>query len=430
MGKRVPPHDVQAEEALLGSCMINFTAADSALKLVSPSDFYSPSHQHIFSAMRTLRGNGEPIDPVTVSAELKRHGLLEAVGGDAVLVTLQSKTPASTNVSKYAEIIIRMASYRRAIQVASDLVEACYELGGDPNDLMDKCKSDLDLAGVRIGELPDDLWRLDDYLDQPDADRAPWCIPGLLRIGWRVIIVAAEGAGKTTLLRQIAIATAQGIHPLHFGLIPPQRTLVVDLENPQDSVIDTCNPIRDLSVQLAKDEYSSDRPWLWHRPAGINLRRRTDRIAFESVIASVQPDLVCMGPLYKMYEVEARENDELASREVMSVLDDLRTRYNFGLLMEHHAPKESGGNKRKMMPYGSSLWLRWPEIGLSMEPEGNDMQVMRLGRWRGDRLPNAWPSRIERSTTWPWRGVYEAFQGPSRSDDAPVDPEEDEDPPF
>jgi len=211
---------------------------------------------------------------------------------------------------------------------------------------------------------------------------------------------------NTVLFRQVAIAAAQGIHPLDFNAIKPCRTLIVDLENPEDSVMSVCNPIRERVKNNLTTEYDPDRAWLWHRPSGINLRNRADRIAFESIIARVRPDLVCLGPLYKAYDVSANENDELAAKEVMKVLDVLRSRYSFGLLMEHHAPKESSGSKRKMMPYGSSLWMRWPEIGLGLTPEGEGADTLIVGRWRGDRLENSWPEKLHRSLTWPWQGEY------------------------
>jgi replicative DNA helicase len=212
--------------------------------------------------------------------------------------------------------------------------------------------------------------------------------------------------GKTVLFRLIGLAAAQGIHPLHFRDMPPCRTLIVDLENPDDSIIDVCEPIRAQALHRVRSEgYDPDRAWLWHRPGGVNLRKRRDRAELEAVIAHTRPTLVCLGPIYKSYRVEARESDELAGAEVMQVFDDLRTRYNFALMLEHHAPKGSGGS-RDLMPYGSSLWLRWPEIGLKLTPATPDNAIMDVGRWRGDRLENSWPTTLERSAPWPWSGIW------------------------
>jgi replicative DNA helicase len=267
-----------------------------------------------------------------------------------------------------------------------------------------------DSAAPSSVEVPSDLWVLDEFLDRPQSERPEWVIPGLARVGWRVMVVAAEGVGKTVLFRQIGLAAAQGIHPLNFRTMTPCRTLIVDLENPDDSIIDVCEPIRQQAKKFDPRSYDADRAWLWHRPGGINLRKRKDRADLEAVIAHVHPTLVCLGPIYKSYRVEARESDELAGAEVMAVFDDLRTRYGFALMLEHHAPKGSGG-ARDLMPYGSSLWLRWPEIGLKLTPATEDNSLMTVGRWRGDRLENEWPAELERSQPWPWKGLWTPTTG-------------------
>lgn len=413
-----PPHNPEAEEGLLGACLLSSDAFEKVYRLLSPADFYHPSHGIVFSKMLEMHNKGEAIDVVTLSNELSNEGTLDKVGGAAHLLSIQSGTPAISNAVNYANIIIEMAAYRRAIEIASSLVEQCFQKAADPSDLIEQAVSALGSAGVRIGDVPSDLWVLDDFLARPDSERAQWCIPGLIRKGWRVVIVAAEGVGKTVLLRQLAIAASQGIHPLRHTPMEPCRTLIIDLENPEDSIMDVCNPITERAINLSTD-YDPDRAWLWHRPSGMNFRRRQDRIALEAVINEVKPDLVCMGPLYKCYEVGARENDELAAKELMAVLDDLRTRYDFGLILEHHAPKASSGSKRVIMPYGTSLWLRWPEIGLALTPEGEGMETLTVGRWRGDRLDNDWPIKLHRSRTWPWQGEFGTSGG---GGGAPVSP--------
>jgi len=407
---RRPPNNLQAEESLLGAMLLSPDAVEKGIRALQPEDFYKPAHAHIFTAISMAFLEGEKPDPVSIAERLNRAGMLEDVGGPATLLNLQAGTPATSNAHKYIKIIVQHATYRKAIQLGAEMVEKCYQMSEEPEDIMEWARNELAVSGVRIGETPDDVYMLHDFLQRPESERPAWCIEGLLRIGWRCMIVAQEGAGKTVLMRQIAIAAAQGIHPFNYSEIPPCRSLIVDLENPDDAVMDTCNPILEQTLGAVGDDYDPDRAWLWHRPSGINIRNRADRITFEAVLAHVRPGLVCIGPLYKMYEVGPRDNDEQAAREVMAVLDDLRSRYKFGLIMEHHAPKETAGTKRKMMPYGSSLWLRWPEIGLSLNPESTtegDFSVMKVGRWRGDRNENSWPTKLRRGGKWPWEGEYE-----------------------
>lgn len=400
------PHDLDAENAVLGAMMLRSDVIEEVSGLVSATDFYKPANRIIYTVMVDMWGRGQPIDTVTLASAIKEQGFLDKIGGSGTLIGLMADVPSTSAAKNYAETVVKMATYRRAIDVAKELLDDAYDLAGDPNDIIDRARGALETIEVRLGEIPPDAYVLDEYLARPDSERPDWVVPGLIREGWRVMVVAGEGVGKTVLFRQIAILAAQGVHPLHFQPMPPARALVVDLENPEDSVMDVCRPINERVKGRVKEGFDPDRAWLWHRPAGINLRNRADRIALETVIAHVRPNLVCMGPLYKAYEVKANESDEQAAREIMAVLDDLRTRYRFGLMLEHHAPKETSGSKRKLMPYGSSLWLRWPEIGINLYPGERGVETLHVGRWRGDRLENEWPESINRTEQFPWTGTW------------------------
>jgi replicative DNA helicase len=87
-------------------------------------------------------------------------------------------------------------------------------------------------------------------------------------------------------------------------------------------------------------------------------------------------------------------------------LDDLRGRYGFALILEHHAP-HGPAKDRQMRPFGSSLWLRWPEFGIALRRDPNDKTALNVGRWRGDRVKASWPDRLVRGKTWPWNGRWD-----------------------
>ena len=101
-GSRVPPHNLDAEESLLGGMMLSRDVVNQIAEMgVSADHFYKPTHQHVFSAMRGLMANGQPVDVVTVSDELRRNGLLEECGGAAALLELQNNTPSVANSGRY-----------------------------------------------------------------------------------------------------------------------------------------------------------------------------------------------------------------------------------------------------------------------------------------------------------------------------------------
>jgi replicative DNA helicase len=138
---RVPPNDLDAEESLLGAMLLSTDAIDDALETLDPSDFYKPAHGHVFEAIRDLNVRGEPADPVTVADELRRANLLEAVGGESVLVSLQAGTPATTNASRYARIVRDHAVLRRLIGVAGEIAELGYSLPDDVPSAVDTAES-------------------------------------------------------------------------------------------------------------------------------------------------------------------------------------------------------------------------------------------------------------------------------------------------
>ena len=182
------------------------------------------------------------------------------------------------------------------------------------------------------------------------------------------MIVAPEGVGKSFVLRAFAIGAASGVHPFGVpGVFEPVRTLLVDLENPPDAIDESCEPIKAQARRLG--DYEPQRMHLWHRPGGIDIRRRADRAAFEAVLSHARPDVVCLGPLYKVFHRTKGEDSEIAAEEVQQILDDLRTRFSFALVMEHHAPKGMGAAHRELAPFGSQRWMAWPELGVTLAPE-------------------------------------------------------------
>src|SRR5690606_5567120 len=126
-------------------------------------DFYKPSHGHIFEAISALYSAGEPVDVVTVAAELQRVELLDAIGGSATLLAMQGATPAVSNASRYARIIEELALLRRLIGVAGEIAELGYEIPEDVTKVVDLAESLVfDVAQRRV---TDTLAPIRDLLD-------------------------------------------------------------------------------------------------------------------------------------------------------------------------------------------------------------------------------------------------------------------------
>ena len=139
---RVPPHNLEAEESLLGAMLLGATPITAAAEVrITAADFYKPAHGHVYDAVHTLYASGQPADSVTVADELRRAGLLEAIGGHAVLAQIMSSTPATTNADRYARIVEEYALLRRLIGVAGEIAELGYSVPEDVSKALDRAES-------------------------------------------------------------------------------------------------------------------------------------------------------------------------------------------------------------------------------------------------------------------------------------------------
>jgi len=159
----VPPHNLDAEASLLGAMLLSRGAIADAIEILEPDHFYKPSHGHVFEAISTLYGSGEPADPVTVSETLARAGVLDQIGGPGFLLQLQAATPATSSAPKYARIIQEHATLRSLIGAANEIAEIGY---GRPDDVVKAVDEAENLVfQVGQGRVADTMSRMRDLLD-------------------------------------------------------------------------------------------------------------------------------------------------------------------------------------------------------------------------------------------------------------------------
>jgi len=223
--------------------------------------------------------------------------------------------------------------------------------------------------------------------DEPDQD---WLIPDLIERGDRVVFTGLEGGGKTTLLRQVTVQTAAGIHPFTLEPIPPLQVLYVDLENSRRQDRRQFRPL----VIKAGQALATGQVHLVIQPTGIDLLHQADADWLAARIEATKPDLLCIGPMYKLANGDPIKEE--VAKGVVVTLDRLRDTYRLTLLIEAHVPYGNSGGKRPERPYGASIWSRWPEFGIYLDPSGA------LRHWRGARDERAWPVALRRGGEWPW----------------------------
>lgn len=401
------PYDHAAEEACLGGLLLSRTGFDDAVSRLQPGDF-DGWRSRLFDAILDAHRHGDKVwEPSVMLTYCADHDVDPADFGQVLA------TGSSVGLRRVTDRVVNLSVARKVMSAAAELIDTARK-GIDATELVMAARdmvADLD-APLAAGATDAALSTVDEFLSTVDLKPTPWVVPGLLRAGWRCMVIGIEGSGKSVLSRQVAICAAQGLHPFTHTPIAPVRTLIVDLENPDDAIAETCRPITDRA-RGAAERYDEGRAWIYRRPEGIDLRKRADRAALERVLASCRPDLVTVGPIYKAYRQNKGETDEQAVTELQQVLDDFRVRFDFALLLEHHAPKAVGlSGKRELVPHGTALWLRWPELGIKLMPgdgEKTPETSLHLGRFRFDRMQNSWPQRIDRGgpTNWPWIGWWE-----------------------
>lgn len=138
---RIPPQNIEAEMALLGSMLLEEDAIGQVLETVREDSFYKEAHKKIFSAIVRLYQEERSIDLVTLTDLLKKEGILEEVGNVSYLTSLASFVPTAANVEQYARIIREKRILRSLIQTATQIATACYDGSEEPNLLLDKAES-------------------------------------------------------------------------------------------------------------------------------------------------------------------------------------------------------------------------------------------------------------------------------------------------
>ncbi|MBS44506.1 MAG: replicative DNA helicase [Nocardioides sp.] len=142
-GDRTPPQDMAAEQSVLGSMLISKDAIAEVAEVLRPQDYYRPSHETIHDAIIDLFGRGEPVDMITVAAELQRRGELQRVGGAPYLHTLAANVPIAANAEFYAEIVREKAILRKLVDAGTRIAQYGYAGEGQIDDVVDRAQAEV-----------------------------------------------------------------------------------------------------------------------------------------------------------------------------------------------------------------------------------------------------------------------------------------------
>ncbi len=293
-----PPHNLTAEESLLGAAMLSRAALEVLVTDTRPGDFYKPAHALIADVMVRAFAEGWHPEPVTIAAELERLDLLDAVGGPGALVTIQSSTGSTTSAPRYARIVHEHATLRRLLGSAGEIADLARG-PLDAHDAVSKALEVLDRVAATNGtrssstlDVADVGALLDSELEPEEADflrrhdgkalfyagkmhvlqaepssGKTWIVLlaalEVLRLGAAVLYLDFEDTAKGILGRLLALGADPADVRARFGYVQPSGgfgpTERVELErllgrlNPDLIVIDG------VAEALARDGYSEDK---------------------------------------------------------------------------------------------------------------------------------------------------------------------------
>jgi len=394
--QRTPPNDLEAERSAIHHAL-NTGRIPQPLQALRPADFYQPAHETIWATITHLVATRRACDANAVLARLRETSnhqlapqLMELISG-----------PIPGDPANLAAILLDRAGRRHLIRAATRMQQRAYESEDPYQETLRQAEAELRQVPSQETDEIEDVFTIDEFLGEtiPEPN---WVLPGLLARGDRLILTGLEGFGKSTLIRQIAMCAAAGMQPFTGHTCDPVTVLMVDCENPPWIMQKRLSELR-RAINAHGKFTESTRRWITRRPAGINLGDPADRRWLQRRVATINPDLLVIGPAYKLHHGGDDTKDETIARTVTSVLDEIRG--NAALVLEHHAGNESAGMARPVRPFGSSLWRRWPEFGYGIRPAKatrdipeEDVERLRLAElvpWRGARDERDWPRHLQ-----------------------------------
>jgi replicative DNA helicase len=316
-GGRVPPNDLGAEASVLGGVLLSNDALDVTVEILAPEDFYSEANRHIYQGMLELAKNGQPVDLVTLRAQLESAGKLPAVGGDDYLFSLTNTIPAVANIEAHARIVREKAIVRGLISACHEITSRGYADYGPLDQFLDGAeKSIFDVSKERIrhpyehvrsvvtrtfeqisaaAERKEHITGLPTGFTQLDKKTAG------MHPGELIIVAGRPSMGKTALALNVAVNAArsrEGVQVVFFSLEMPKEQLASRMlcseARVDASLVRTGNIPRDswpALVQAANDV--SELPiWIDDTPglSLMELRAKARRLKVERGLSLVIVD--------------------------------------------------------------------------------------------------------------------------------------------
>ncbi len=346
----LPPHDLQAEAAVLAACMLDERAIAVVVDILEPDRFWSESHRRIYEACASLHADGQPVDVVQVSSWLRAHDRLQQVGGNEYLVTLLNSTPGTTNVASYARVVAERWRLRRLHEVALEIATVARQGRTSPGALVEQSLERLSAVALRgDGRAAIPVLGVSD-LSEP-LRPLPWLVEALGLAPGPPVIAAGYGYSRKTLAWQAAaVSVAAGASLWGVWRVRRGRALHLDYEQGRRLTQERYQRLaRGLGIELA--DLPEDALSVACLPA-MHLDARGAELALSRACEGMALVLV------DSYRAACPGTDENSSeaRAPLDVLARVSERTGACIVVVHHAkkPQQNQNESAKYSLRGSS----------------------------------------------------------------------------
>jgi replicative DNA helicase len=362
--QRIPPHNLDAEQSVLGSMLLDKEAVAAASEVLQGEDFYSDAHKEIYEAILDTYDQGKPVDLVTLAEALRQRGSLEAVGGGTYISDLSISVPSTANVRYYIRIIEEKSILRKLISASNEIIKESYEASEDLDIIIDH-------AEKKIFDI-----------SQKKNKQSFESIKTILLETYSKIEEMSKNKGRITGVptgfRDFDMRTS-GLNPSDFVLIaarPSMGKTSFAMNIAQNAAVRYKVPVAIFSLEMAKDQLAQR---MLSSEANVELQKvRTGDLSEEDWIKLVNAATpLSQAPIF------IDDTPGVTAMEVRSKARRLKMEHNLGLIVIDYLQLMSGRGKTESRQQEVS------EISRSLKALARELQVPVVALSQLSRGPEA-----------------------------------------